>query len=43
MRSVDRFTVCEVNTIVEDAVSIRQNEEATIRTVRRIAAHQKCD
>jgi len=39
VQSVDRFTVCEVNTIVEDAVSIRRNEEATIRTVRHIAAH----
>jgi len=41
VQSVDRFAVCEVNTIVEDAVSIRRNEEASIRTVRRIAAHQK--
>ena len=41
VQSVDRFNVWEVNTIVEDAVSIRRNEQATIHTVRRIAAHQK--
>jgi len=41
VQSADRFTVCEVNTLVEDAVSIRRNEEATIPTMRRIAAHQK--